>query len=41
MIGTVTMSTVDPSADDDPFVWLEEVESPQLRAWVVGRSVDV
>jgi prolyl oligopeptidase len=40
MIGTVTMSTVDPSADDDPFVWLEEVESPRARAWVAARNAE-
>src|SRR5215472_8256359 len=34
------MSTVDVSADDDPFIWLEEVDSPQVRAWVEARNAE-
>ncbi len=34
------MSKVDVSADDDPFVWLEEVDSPQARAWVAARNAE-
>jgi prolyl oligopeptidase len=34
------MSKVDGSVDDDPFVWLEEVDSPQARAWVEARNAE-
>jgi prolyl oligopeptidase len=34
------MSQVDVFADDDPFVWLEEVDSPQVRAWVEARNAE-
>jgi prolyl oligopeptidase len=36
----MTMSKVDTSAADDPFVWLEEVGSPQARAWVAARNAE-
>ena len=28
------------SLDDDPFVWLEDVDSPQARAWVEARNAE-
>jgi prolyl oligopeptidase len=31
---------VDVSTDDDPFVWLEQVDSPQARAWVGARNAE-
>jgi len=34
------MSKVDISTDDDPFVWLEEVDSPRARAWVEARNAE-
>src|SRR5262245_34969890 len=33
-------SKIDPSADNDPFAWLEEVDSPQARAWVEARNAE-
>lgn len=33
-------SSVGSSLDDDPFAWLEEVDSPQARAWVEARNVE-
>jgi prolyl oligopeptidase len=33
------MST-DVSAADDPFIWLEEVDSPQALAWVAARNAE-
>jgi prolyl oligopeptidase len=35
-----TMSKDEVSVDDDPFVWLEEVDSPQARAWVEARNAE-
>jgi prolyl oligopeptidase len=32
------MSKADVSTDDDPFVWLEQVDSLQARAWVGARN---
>src|ERR1700722_10627207 len=34
------MSKIDAAADDDPFVWLEEMDSPQVRAWVAARNAE-
>jgi prolyl oligopeptidase len=34
------MPTADVSAADDPFIWLEEVDSPQARAWVEARNAE-
>jgi prolyl oligopeptidase len=39
-MGTVTTSKIDISADDDPFVWLEEIDGPQARAWVEARNAE-
>jgi prolyl oligopeptidase len=36
----MTMPTADVSAADDPFIWLEEVDSPQSRAWVAARNAE-
>jgi prolyl oligopeptidase len=36
----MTVSTVDASLDDDPFVWLEEVDSARSRAWVEARNAE-
>jgi prolyl oligopeptidase len=32
------MASTDVSSADDPFIWLEEVDSPQVRAWVEARN---
>jgi prolyl oligopeptidase len=34
------MSSNAVSADNDPFIWLEEVDSPQARAWVEARNAE-
>jgi prolyl oligopeptidase len=34
----MTMAKLDTSTDDDPFVWLEEIDSPQACAWVEERN---
>lgn len=34
------MPPADVSADDDPFIWLEQVGSPQARAWVEARNAE-
>src|SRR5579862_4581032 len=34
------MPTADVSAADDPFIWLEELDSPQARAWVEARNAE-
>jgi prolyl oligopeptidase PreP (S9A serine peptidase family) len=34
------MSEVDGSLDDDPFVWLEEVDGQEARAWVGARNAE-
>ena len=34
------MSKIAVSADDDPFIWLEEVGSPRVRAWVEARNTE-
>jgi prolyl oligopeptidase len=34
------MPTADISAADDPFIWLEEVDSPPSRAWVAARNAE-
>jgi prolyl oligopeptidase len=34
------MSKVDVGADDDPFVWLEQVDSLEARAWVEARNAE-
>ena len=36
----MTMSNINLSGDDDPFVWLEEVDSPQVHAWVEARNAE-
>src|SRR5215467_14753054 len=36
----MTMSIADVSADDDPFVWLEEVDGREARAWVEARNAE-
>ena len=33
-------SKVDISENDDPFVWLEETDSPQAAAWVEARNTE-
>jgi prolyl oligopeptidase len=37
---TVATSKVDTSENDDPFVWLEEMDSPQAAAWVLARNIE-
>jgi prolyl oligopeptidase len=34
----MTTPEVDVCADDDPFLWLEEVDTPNVRAWVEARN---
>jgi prolyl oligopeptidase len=34
------MPTADVSAAADPFIWLEDVDSPQARAWVEARNAE-
>jgi prolyl oligopeptidase len=34
------MSKVDVCVDDDPFVWLEQVDSLEARAWVEARNAE-
>jgi prolyl oligopeptidase len=34
------MPPADVSAADDPFIWLEQVDSPQARAWVGARNAE-
>jgi len=34
------MSNINVSGDDDPFIWLEEVDSPQAGAWVEARNAE-
>jgi prolyl oligopeptidase len=34
----MTTREVDVGADDDPFLWLEEVDAPKVRAWVEARN---
>jgi prolyl oligopeptidase len=36
----VATSKVDISGTDDPFVWLEEMDSPQAAAWVGSRNTE-
>jgi prolyl oligopeptidase len=36
----MTMAKLDTSTDDDPFIWLEEIDTPQVRAWVEGRNAE-
>ena len=31
-------SATTPSAHDDPYLWLEEVDGARARAWVEGRN---
>ena len=31
---------VEASAADDPYLWLEEIDSPQVRAWVEARNAE-
>jgi len=40
MTEIMSMSKVDAATDDDPFAWLEEVDSAQARAWVVARNAE-
>jgi prolyl oligopeptidase len=35
-----TISQMDASVEDDPFIWLEEVEGPRVRAWVEARNAE-
>jgi prolyl oligopeptidase len=32
--------TVDTSANDDPFIWLEEVDGARVRAFVAARNAE-
>jgi prolyl oligopeptidase len=34
------MSNADVCTDDDPFVWLEQVDSLEARAWVGARNAE-
>jgi prolyl oligopeptidase len=34
------MPTADVTAADDPFIWLEEVDGKQSRAWVAARNAE-
>jgi prolyl oligopeptidase len=34
------MPNTDVSAANDPFIWLEELDSPQARAWVEARNAE-
>jgi prolyl oligopeptidase len=34
------MPTTDVSSADDPFIWLEEVDSERSRAWVAARNAE-
>jgi prolyl oligopeptidase len=34
------MSKIAVSVDDDPFIWLEELDSPQARAWVEAHNTE-
>jgi prolyl oligopeptidase len=36
----MTMSNITVSGDDDRFIWLEEVDSPQAHAWVEARNTE-
>jgi prolyl oligopeptidase len=40
MTADMTISKTDTSVEGDPFVWLEEVASPQVRAWVEARNAE-
>jgi prolyl oligopeptidase len=30
----------EPSSHEDPYLWLEEIDSPQVRAWVEARNAE-